>query len=291
VAAPGGRRRVSRLAAIAVRSAERAIPLLPAAADAVIATVAGTLAYRLSPGARAAVRANLGVIAPERRDRERLVRATFIAQVRHYLEIFRLARLDPGKVLREIRVIGWDEFVATHARGRGVIIASAHLGPVSVCGQVLVLNGYPATLPIERETSELASAINRARTAMGLRFVQTDSALGIRRVLRQGGVLGILADRAVTGVGERVPFFGREALLPSAHVALALRTGAPVIPAFARREGGTICAIFEPELHLRRTDDHAADIRDGVRRFAAILERQIRAVPDQWSVFEPVWDR
>jgi KDO2-lipid IV(A) lauroyltransferase len=101
----------------------------------------------------------------------------------------------------------------------------------------------------------------------------------------------MLADRAITGVGERVPFFGRPALLPSAHVALALRTGAVLLPAFAHREGNVLHAAFEPELELVRTGDRDADIRDGVRRWAAVLEPQIRVAPEQWSVFEPVWRR
>ena len=92
-------------------------------------------------------------------------------------------------------------------------------------------------------------------------------------------------------MGERVPFFGREALLPSAHVALALRTGASLVPGFARREGRTMRARFEPELVLQRTGDHEADLRDGVRRWAELLEKHVRVAPEQWSVFEAFWRR
>jgi KDO2-lipid IV(A) lauroyltransferase len=249
------------------------------------------IAYRASPGARAAVRENLAFVVPQRADRERLVRQTFAEQLRNYVEIFRLARLDHEKVRQTVMTTGWETFTAAVAEGRGVILASAHVGPVSVCGQIIAANGYDITLPIENETSELARAINRARTRMGLRFVEIDSALGIARVLTRGGILGVLADRAITGVGERVPFFGRPALLPSAHVALALRTGAALIPAFAHREGNVLRAVFEPELVLSRTGDRDADVREGVRRWAAVLEPHIRVAPEQWSVFEPVWRR
>jgi lauroyl/myristoyl acyltransferase len=40
---------------------------------------------------------------------------------------------------------------------------------------------------------------------------------------------------------------------------------------------------------LKRTGDRDADVRDGMRRWAAVLERSIARAPDQWSVFEPVW--
>jgi KDO2-lipid IV(A) lauroyltransferase len=237
------------------------------------------------------VRENLSIAVPERADRERLVRRTFVEQVRNYIEIFRLARLDHEKIRRTVVTTDWERFVAAVARGHGVILASGHVGPVSFCGQVIAANGYEITLPIENETGEIARAVNRARTRMGLHFVETDSALGIARILKRGGILGVLADRAITGVGERVPFFGRPALLPSAHVALALRTGAALMPAFAHREGNVIRAVFEPELELPRTGDRDADVREGVRRWAEVLERHIRVAPEQWSVFEPVWRR
>ncbi len=279
------------LATALVRVVERAVPALPGRLDGPLSEVAGTLAYLLSPGARRAVRENLAVVAPERSDRERLVRRTFVNQVRHYLEIFRLVRLRPAELIASVRVIGWDTFERAYARGKGVILASAHVGPVSLCGQIFTARGLPLTMPIEKETSELARSINRARRAMGLRFVETESALGIGRVLRRGEILGVLGDRAVTGVGERVAFFGREALLPSAHIALALRSGATLIPAFARREDGGYVAELETPLELERSGDPAEDVRRGVRAFARSLERAIRRAPEEWSVFERIWER
>jgi lauroyl/myristoyl acyltransferase len=281
------------IAGAAARLAEGTLPHLPSSLDLPIAILGGRLAYRASAGARDAVRENLAIVAPAMSDddRERLVRRAFVEQVRNYIEIFRLARMDRETVRRTITTSGWERFEAAVARGNGVILASGHIGPVSVCGQIIIARGYDVTLPIENETSEFTRAINRARTHMGLRIVETDSALGIARVLKRGGTLGVIADRAVTGVGERVQFFGRPALVPSVHVALALRTGAALIPAFARREGKSLRAVFEPELDLPRTGDREADVRAGVRLWAEVLERQIRVAPELWSVFEPMWRR
>jgi len=279
------------IAGVAARVAEGTLPRLPSSLELPIAMLGGAIAYRASEASRAAVRENLAIVAPDRRDRERLVRQAFVEQLRNYIEIFRLARLDHEKVKQTVVTEGWERFETAVASGRGVVVASAHVGPISVCGQIIVANGHQITLPIEHESGELARAINRARTRMGLRFVETDSALGIARILKRGGVLGVIADRAVTGVGERVPFFGRPALLPSAHVALALRTRAVLMPAFAHRDGNILRAVFEPELQLQRTGDRDADVREGVRRWAAVLEPHISVAPEQWTVFEPVWRR
>jgi lauroyl/myristoyl acyltransferase len=271
-----------------VRMAEAALPRIPDPLDAPVAELAGSLAYLASPSTRAAVLANLRIVAPERASAA-TVRRVFVGQARNYLEIFKIPRTDPAVLRARIERRGWEHLVAAHALGKGVIVASAHLGPISLVGQVLVAHGFATVLPIESERSEFQRAVNRARAGMGLQLVPTETPLAIVRALRDGKIFGLLADRAVTGVGERVPFFGREALLPSAHVVLALRTGAPLLPAFSGRERGTLTASFEPPLELRTTGDRAADVREGVRRWALVLERYVRKAPDQWTVFERVW--
>jgi phosphatidylinositol dimannoside acyltransferase len=262
------------------------LPRVPPAWQGPISEAVGTIAYLAAPRARAAVRANLRVVAPERSLSPRRV---FVNQVRQYLEVFQIPRLDRERFDSIVRVDGWDHFLCAERLGKGVIFGSAHLGPIALVGQILIGRGYTLTLPAEKTDSELMRAVNRARQAQGLRLVPIDSALSLHRVIREGGVLGILADRAVTGVGERVEFFGRTALLPSAHVALALRTGAALVPAFTWRENGLLCARVEEPLELPSTGDRAADVRNGVRQFAALLERYIKEHPEQWTVFEPVW--
>ena len=269
------------------RAAEWALPKLPPAWQGPISEIVGTIAYVAAPRAREAVRANLAIIAPEKALSARRV---FVNQVLQYLEVFQIPRLDRARFDAIVRVEGWEHFLCAERLGKGVIFGSAHLGPIALVGQILMQRGYTLTLPAEKTNSEFMQAVNRARQAQGLVLVPVDSALGIHRVIRDGGVLGILADRAVTGVGERVEFFGRPALLPSAQVALALRTGAALVPAFAWRENGLLVARIEEPLELVSTGDRDTDVRAGVRRFAARLESYIREHPEQWTVFEPVWD-
>lgn len=269
------------------RAVEATLPALPNALDRPVSEIAGTIAYLIAPRARRAVRSNLGVVA----GRPLGARRVFVSQVRHYLETFRILRLRPDRLLDMVEVQGWPEFAKAHAKGKGVILASAHLGPVVLCGQILAARGLDVAVLVETKSSDMGRLIDRARSAMGIRTIDTRSAMRIGRTLLAGGIIGFLADRAITGVGERVPFFGREALLPSAHVALAIRTGAPLVPAFASREGSRLIARVEPELELPRSGDREADVREGVRRWAQVLERHIAQAPDQWSVFEPVWER
>ena len=268
------------------QAAEWLLPRIPPSLQVPLSEIVGTAAFLFAPRQRAAVRANLEILAQGRPLRARRV---FVNQVRQYLEVFQIPHLDRARFDRIVRVDGWENFECALANGKGVIFASAHLGPVALVGQVLMTRGHTLTLPAEPTTSELMQAVNRARQAQGLRLVPVDSAFGIHRVMRRGGVLGFLADRAVTGVGERVRFFGRDALLPSAHVAIALRTGAALVPAFTWREGGRLFAQIEKPLELASTGDREANVHAGVQQFAEILERYVAEYPEQWTVFEPVW--
>ena len=274
------------LSAGLVHAAERALPRIPAPLAPPLAEAAGTLAFAASPRARDAVRANLAVIAP---DRHVSARRVFVEQVRNYLEIFTIPRIGAATIRDMVEKRGWENFTTAADTGRGTIVASAHLGPISLVGQILTAHGYTVVLPIETEHSEFQRAVNRARRGIGLQLVSTETPLAVYRALKEGKVFGLLADRAITGVGERVPFFGREVLLPSAHVALALRTGVPIVPAFSGREGERLVASFEPPLELVSTGDRDADVREGVRRWARVLERYVRRAPEQWTVFERVW--
>jgi phosphatidylinositol dimannoside acyltransferase len=267
------------------RAVETTVPALPDVLDAPIGEIAGTLAFLGAPRARSAVRANLAVVC----GRPELARRVFVAQVRHYVETFRILRMAPARIDDLVAVHGWEHIATAQARGRGVVLASAHFGPVVLCGQILTARGMDVTVVVEHKADEIGRVVDRARSAMGIKTVETRSAVGIGRALRRGGVVGFLADRAVTGIGERVPFFGREALLPSGHVAIALRMGAAFVPGFALREHGRLHAHIGPELELRRTGDHDADVRDGVARWAGILERWISRAPEQWSIFERMW--
>ncbi len=270
------------------RAAERVLPRIPQTLIGPFAEVVGTLAYLAAPGARRAVRANLAVVAPERNS-SGLARRIFVEQARNYVEIFSIPHIGAKQLLAELQTSGWEHVSHAYEAGKGVILASAHLGPVSFVGQMVLAHGYPVALPVEVATSEFQRSVNRARGGAGLQLIRTDSALGIYRFLREGKVLGILADRAVTGVGEQVEFFGRQALLPSAAVVLSLRTGAPLVPCFAGRSDGRLTATFEPPLDIPNTGDRAADVREGVQRFARVLERYVRRNPEQWTVFEDFW--
>jgi KDO2-lipid IV(A) lauroyltransferase len=194
-------------------------------------------------------------------------------------------RLDPHAVA----VGGYANLERALARGGGVVVASAHFGPLPYVGAVgVAAYDLDVTIVAEAIPPKLFELLNRnLRGALGASFVPANHLMTMLRTLRRGGIIAILADRAVTRSGLRVDFFGRPALLPVGHVQIAARAGAALVPTFAL-PGPPPSADIQPPLELvPGKDDDAA--RENVRRWVARLEPVIASAPDEWHVFERIW--
>jgi KDO2-lipid IV(A) lauroyltransferase len=186
---------------------------------------------------------------------------------------------------------GWDRLKEARAEGNGIILVVTHQSSFDLAGQAISAHGHPVFtmgLPAPGETMTL---FNRLRTSKGLRIIPVGprAAREAIRCLRRGEVVAIAADRPVRDQGTVVEFFGRPTLLPDAHVRLALQTGAELVCAYVRREDRRHYLAIE-EFELTRTGDKETDVRENVQRVAHRLETFIRAHPEQWHMFQRLWD-
>jgi KDO2-lipid IV(A) lauroyltransferase len=98
--------------------------------------------------------------------------------------------------------------------------------------------------------------------------------------------VALQGDRALGSRGDvGVSFFGAEAHFPLGPFLLARASGAPVVPAFCvlRRDRRYTVTVETP---IRVEGDGE---RPALGRWVAVLERTIRAYPEQWFNFFDVW--
>ena len=128
----------------------------------------------------------------------------------------------------------------------GTILALPHMGNWDHAGAWLVLTGVPFTTVAERlKPAELYDLFVAFREGLGFEVL---AASGDERPpfevlverLQAGGMLCLLADRDLTPSGVPVTFFGPEATMPAGPAALALRTGAALIPTTLWYEGDAV---------------------------------------------------
>ena len=86
-----------------------------------------------------------------------------------------------------------------------------------------------------------------------------------------------------------VDFFGRPAATTSALAALALRTGAAVIPVFALPlAGGRYRLVYEHPV-TPPTSDSPDAVREFTQRCTDVLEMYVRRHPEQWLWMHRRW--
>jgi lauroyl/myristoyl acyltransferase len=249
------------------------------------------LCYWVNRPARRAVCANLTVVLGPRAPRKRiqaLGRRVFRNFAERLVDFLRLRTLPPEELERAFDVEGREHLDRAVASGAPVLFLTAHLGNWEWGAAWLGRKGVLQAVVARRHAADSVERLfQRRREASGLQvFGERNSAPGVLGLLRSGGTVGMLVDRDVTHEGATADFFGRPTRMPRAHVSLALRSGAVILPGFVVREpGGRQRLIFEPPLDPRELGSREG----GLEACLKVLEKYIRRYPEQWMVFEPVW--
>lgn len=272
---------------------------VPVAVLYALAAAAGTIGWYASPALRGTTRDHMRHVFPPptpRRTIDRAARGAVRSAARYYVDFARYANLDPTISFDYVdSIAGIDELFEAYDRGRGVILASAHLGNPEFIAQALAPLFDTVVLTEPLEPPQLHAFVHQIRGRSGVRFIPADRA-GLReaiRHLRCGGVLGALVDRDVLGSGEPFPFFGERAPLPRGAVELAWMTDAPIVlgTVIRTRPGRYRIALRDMHVPTRRhgSGNREADIEAGMRQVVSALEDAIRSAPDQWFALSPIW--
>ncbi len=158
---------------------------------------------------------------------------------RYWLEIFRLPMLpvdrlvdgmyDPDGAAQAI--------LETVAAGRGLVIALPHMGNWDQAGAWIITKGAGSFTTVQErlKPESLYERFVTFREGLGMEVLPASG--GVRpfgilaQRLRAGKIVILPADRDVTGSGIEVEFFGEKAKMMAGSAALAVLTGAPLIPA------------------------------------------------------------
>ena len=260
-----------------------------------LAAAGGTLAWAVQGDRRRILLQNLEFTASERSPAERrqLARRTFRNLAVTAVDQFRLPIIAPAEVRSLFEIRGLEHVEAAQARGKGTVIATAHLGPYELAAACFAATGYSVYGMVEDLDPAVLDALATYRSATGMQLVNMKDGLrAAYRILGEGHILALVADRAIgdtRGLME-VPFAGGRRLLPTGPVVFAQATGAALVTAFARPN-----PRGEPRYVMEFDAPLIAESRDAGERdrlMMLVAQRMGAAVqrnPDQWFVFQPNW--
>ena len=276
----------------------RVLGWLPLAALYRVGDVGAAIGFRLARSSREAVLDNLRHVTPDASEGElrQTARAVFRNVAYYYADLAHLPHMDVQRFFDErLTVHGVDERMRPAlVSGRGAVMLSAHFGNPELVTQALAILKIPVFAVTERvEPPALSAMLTSIRSSKGLEFrpVGVSSAKRIMQMLRSCGTVALMGDRDIEGPRMKLPFFGVDTWMPTGPVEVGLRTGAAIFPSFCvRREKFKIDAYLEEEIIIERTDDLQADVRTAMLKYIERLEWWLRKEPDQWAVFERIWD-
>jgi lauroyl/myristoyl acyltransferase len=283
---------------VVLRIAAWALPLIPVSVAHSLSDSAGKLAFLLFPRPRRAVLENLAVVmetSPNDRKLRPLAVEAFRTDAKNWIDTLRIRRTTGAEIEAQVEFDHWDRLAAAVSRGKGVVLATMHLGNYDMVGQVLAQRGYRMIVPVERmQPQALFDFLVDLRTSKGVRVVPLDQApREMIRALRAGEIVGLAADRMIGGRGGvETRFFGRFTALPRGPVSLARRTGSTLLLGVGIRRGDdTFAAHVIGPIPITRSENSESDDLQNMGRVVAEMEALIRRYPGQWLNFSPMWRR
>lgn len=237
---------------------------------------------------RADVDRHLAFAFPEREAawRSRVARASYAHLGREAVSTFRVTSRGPAEVVARTTIVGFAAFQAAVAEGRGVILVTGHIGNWELGGAAFSARGLPVDAVAKGMANPLFGAdLEASRRRVGVRLVDLPQApREALRSLREGHVLGLIADQNAREHGIFVPFLGREAATFRGPALFALRAGAPIFLGVPLREPGVPARyrVTVERIAVAPTGDLEEDVRALTRAHTAALERAVRAAPEQY---------
>jgi len=265
---------------------------LPTGLRHAAAAPGGTAWFWLSAAQRRAALDNYAAVlgrSPSDPEVARVARRAFQNYGRMLMDFLLLGSLSPDELGRRMTYEGRENLDAAVAGGRGAIMAVPHMGSWDMAGSFAASLGYSMWAVAERFPGTLNDPVVRTRQRFGLNVIPLgrSAVRSITDALRANGVVALRCDLE-QGPGVAVRFFGRRAIVPGGPAAIAIKTGAALVPAyqFSPSPGRQHVHLDEP---LRWPE---GETKEGLmQRVVTRFEDFIKEHPDQWYAFRPMFDR
>jgi KDO2-lipid IV(A) lauroyltransferase len=283
---------MERLLVLAYRAGWALVRALPERLCDRLFQFGADLAWRKQGKGARRLRSNLARVAPPGTDLDRLGRDAMRSYARYWLECFRLPVLSPERIVGRMHIREEHNLRDSHAAGKGTILALPHMGNWDHAGAWLVLTGVPFTTVAERlKPAEMFDLFVAFREGLGFEVL---AASGDERPpfevlterLLAGGMLCLLSDRDLTPSGVPVTFFGARATMPAGPAALALRTGAALVPTTLWYSGDAVNGAWEARTESPIPHTDVATMTQALAdRFAAAIAEH----PADWHMLQRLW--
>lgn len=240
---------------------------------------------------------NLRRVRPEATGAElaELTRAGMRSYMRYWCESFRMSTWGRERIAASFAPEQVERLDEALAAGRGVVLALPHMGNWDLAGAWVVVTRVPFTTVAERLKPErLFDRFVAYREGLGMEVLPLTGGSGtlatLAKRLRAGGLVCLVGDRDLSASGVGVEFLGESARMPAGPAALAVQTGAALLPVTLWYDG---TPVMKGRVHEAVPVPESGDKRDKVaamtQAMAAVWAEGVREHPQDWHMLQRFW--
>ncbi|MEK7216781.1 MAG: lysophospholipid acyltransferase family protein [Chloroflexota bacterium] len=222
-----------------------------------------------------------------------LARRALRNYLRYLVDFLRSPWLTTEELQRRMEFNRWEPFDQARADEKGTIFVGMHMGNWDFGAALIALRGYHINVVADSFSNRrLNEFVLGNRRRLGLSPIPREQAARrVLAVLRRNEGIAILMDRPVPAAeGVTIDFFGSPTAVPAGAAALALKTGARIVPAgMIRTEGHRFRGIAGDCIEYLPTGDQQTDVRLLTQHLMDVLGGWVREYPDQWFMFRRMW--
>jgi len=219
---------------------------------------------------------------------KQMTRKTFHLFGKYLVDFFKFSRMTRAEVKRLVSIEHLDYLEQACRMDRGVILTTAHLGNWELGGAIMTALGYRLNVVfLPQRLDRINRLFDKQRKERGLNLIPIGhAARGVLLALKRKECVVMLADRDFTAHHHSSVFFGKQVKLSSGPSRIAIRTKAPVVPAFVlRQKDDTFMLRFYPPI----TIEDSTTVEGLEAKVGKVMEAEIAHNPSQWFIFENFW--
>ena len=243
-----------------------------------------------------AVKNNIRVILGNSCDEaelNKMARDVFRNFAKYLVDFFSFSKVDHAYIKKFVKLEGAEHIETGLAKGKGIIMLSAHIGNWELGGSVLSMAGYPLSAVVLTHQNKMINDFFKKQRLLGkMRPIEIGISLkSCYTTLRSNGLLALLGDRDFSKNGIYIEFFGKKTLMPRGPAALSCKLGSVIVPCFMLREpDDTLKLVCEPPIYPDCYDRKEDDVEQLAKKYLVVIESYIKKYPTQWYVFKDMWN-
>ncbi|WP_200886776.1 phosphatidylinositol mannoside acyltransferase [Phaeacidiphilus oryzae] len=242
--------------------------------------------------------ANLRRVRPKATDAEltELVRLGMRSYMRYWLESFRLPVWSKDRIRTSFAPQHVERLDQNIEAGRGVVFALPHMANWDLAGAWVVARGLEFTTVAERlKPEKLFDRFVAYREGLGMEVLPLTGGAAtmalLARRLRKGGLVCLVGDRDLSESGIEVSFMDEATRMPAGPAALAVGTGAALLPVslWFDGENPVMQGMVHEEIEVPRTGTRKEKIAAMTQSLADVWAEAIKEHPQDWHMLSRYW--